>query len=155
MKGLEGSAKEANLRQAEKWVAEVNHALADPTSSDPDLYRYTQLLTELGIVLDEQKTIDTKGIMVIGTFRKTPLDERTQPDYPDQLLRPLSRSNICAITGLQLFAIIMETRLHPEKKKSIANEIFQTSGIFPNNLAWDTYITKTVANETTVAVATD
>jgi hypothetical protein len=72
-KGLEGGAKEANLRQTERWVADVRSALVateDQKKADIDLAHYAERLVELDApVGSEETTVECKGIMLIGTFR--------------------------------------------------------------------------------------
>lgn len=97
VKGLEGCIREQNFRQAERWVTEVNHALVstmDERRNDVDLYRYHEKIEQIGISKGE-RDLECKGLMIIGTFRKIPIDLRKDPDYPDQLARPLGRSRIC------------------------------------------------------------
>jgi hypothetical protein len=51
-KGLEGSARENNLRQAERWTAEVRSAVSstpERRAADPDLPRYAEQIEKLGI----------------------------------------------------------------------------------------------------------
>jgi hypothetical protein len=145
-KGLEGSAKETNLKQAERWGAEVNHtrvASSDERKRDADLRRYAERLQALKVPLDIESESDTKGIMVIGTFRKTPLDKRTEPDFPDQLLRPLRRSSICALTGLQLFSMVMAARRDVSLKQRFAASILSANGPYSfdaEQIAWTEYL---------------
>ncbi|MET4843686.1 hypothetical protein [Bradyrhizobium japonicum] len=129
-KGLEGSVKELNLRQTERWVTEVNHALVSTEverRNDIDLHRYHECLCQIGVALRDDADFECKGLMIVGTFRKTPLDERGT-DYPDQLARPLGRSRICSVTGLQLFNILMESRDKPELKTTFVDMLFETNG---------------------------
>jgi hypothetical protein len=147
-KGLEGSAKETNLRQAERWIAEVNHTLAaspEERRRDADLRRYGELLETLNIPLDVPFNGVTKGIMVIGTFRKTPLDERIEASFPDQLLRPLNRSFVCALTGLQLFTMVMASRRDPTLRIQFAQSVLSANGVYVQDnatLQWTNHLTE-------------
>ena len=103
-KGLDGNARERNFRQVERWKAELNSAIRLPPDErdfDPDLKRYAEQLKLLGIT--SEATDDCKGLMVIGTFRNTPPSKRKMPDFPDGVIRLLAQSNVCALSGLQLF----------------------------------------------------
>jgi hypothetical protein len=77
--------------------------------------------------------------MIVGTFRKVPIDQRTGPDY-DQLARPLGRSRICSMTGLQLFNALMSIRNDPELKKPFIAAIFETNGPLQNALTWTQFL---------------
>jgi hypothetical protein len=141
-KGLEGPAKEPNLVQAEKWVTETKHALVlsqEARLADHDLRRYGEQLAALGVRL-EATNVDCKGIMVIGTFRKTPLSQRTLADYPDQMLRPLKRSRICALTGLDLFTMLMSSRTNPTLKAGFVDMLFETDGPINLSLSWSQFL---------------
>ncbi len=111
VKGLEGSAKENNLRQTERWVADIRSALTsstEQTATDTDLGVYAEKLRELGV--PEGVDINCKGIMVIGTHRKMPLADRNEPSFPDPVARPINRSEVCALSGLQLLGLLLETK---------------------------------------------
>jgi hypothetical protein len=144
-KGLEGCVREQNLRQAERWVTEVNHALVSTEAerrNDVDLHRYHEKLEQIGISKGESD-LECKGLMIIGTFRKTPLDERTDPDYPDPLARPLGRSRICSMTGLQLFNVLMSIRSDPALREPFIEAIFETNGPLKSSLTWSQFLTPT------------
>jgi hypothetical protein len=141
-KGLEGPAKEAHFRQVERWTAEVNSTLGQPpeeVNRDPDLRRYFAQLSKLGLHFPAV-TEDCKGVMIIGTFRTTSLADRLEPDFPDPVLRLLSRSNVCALTGLQLFTLVMQIREDPELKGEIVEEIVNTCGVLARGYNWTQYI---------------
>jgi hypothetical protein len=144
VKGLEGSIREQNFRQAERWVSEVNHALVSTVAerrNDVDLHRYNEKLGQIGISKGESD-LECRGLMIVGTFRKVPIDQRTGPDYPDQLARPLGRSRICSMTGLQLFNALMSIRNDPELKKPFIEDIFETNGPFQNALTWTQFLSQ-------------
>jgi hypothetical protein len=129
-KGLEGNARESNFRQVERWKAEVNSAVSmspEELDADPDLRRYSEQLKQFKL----PPTIgdDCKGLMVIGTFRNTPVSGRQGPDFPDGVIRMLGHSDVCALTGLQLFGLIILVRKNPEMKSEIADHLFTTAGV--------------------------
>jgi hypothetical protein len=142
VKGLEGSIREQNFRQAERWVTEVNHALVSTAAerrNDVDLHRYHEKLEQIGISKGESD-LECKGLMIVGTFRKTPIDLRTAPDYPDQLARPLGRSRICSMTGLQFFNALMSIRNDPALREPFIDAIFETNGSFQSSLTWTQFL---------------
>jgi hypothetical protein len=143
-KGVEGPAKEGHLRQVERWSAEVNSTVelpAEDVSRDPDLRRYAEQLNKLGVPFSDI-TENCKPLMVIGTFRTTPLVDRTEPDFPDPVVRSLNRSQACAMTGLQLFTLVMQAREKPELKEQIVDEIIGTYGVFARGTDWSQYLEK-------------
>jgi hypothetical protein len=141
-KGVEGPAKEAHFRQVERWIAEVNSTLGQPpeeVNNDPDLRRYLEQLNKLPVPLAAVAE-DCKGLMVIGTFRSTALADRTEPDFPNAVLRLLNRSQVCALTGVQLFTLVMQVREKPELKEEIVNEVVSTCGVLARGDNWSQYL---------------
>ena len=111
VKGLDNAARENNLRQTERWVADIKSALTateEQKKVDKDLGLYAHKLAELGVPTDVE--VDCKGIMIIGTYRKTPLSERIDAGFPDPVARPINRSNVCALSGLQLLGLLLNVR---------------------------------------------
>jgi hypothetical protein len=110
-KGLESSAREKNFRQVQSWKAEVDLALTvDPedVAENPDLKRYVE---QLGLIGVAGKTADDcKGLIVIGTFRNIPLNERKMPDFPDNVTRSLIQSDVCAVTGSAIWACLASAK---------------------------------------------
>ncbi len=141
-KGLDGPAREFNLRQAEKWVADVQATISaapEDRAADSDLLGYADKLTELGLT-DGTADLDCKGMMVIGTYRKTPLHLRTEPDFPDPVARPINRSQVCALTGLQLLGFLIDARENPGRKEAIIHMFESTSGVLSGGLPWSTFL---------------
>ncbi len=59
-------------------------ATEDQKKADIDLAHYAERLVELDApVGSEETTVECKGIMLIGTFRKIPISDRKEPDFPD------------------------------------------------------------------------
>lgn len=135
-KGLDGPARERNFRQVQSWKAEVDLTLsvdAHEANDNPDLKRYADQLKQLGITTKPNE--DCKGLMAIGTFKSTPLSDRSLPDFPDNVSRLLVSSNVCGITGLQLFGLILLARSDSTLKEKIVASLFGTSGVL--NMAPD------------------
>jgi hypothetical protein len=142
-KGLDGCAREKNLRQAESWVTDVRNTFASSEAelkADSDVQRYANTLAELGISLPAQQDINIKGVMVIGTFRTTELDKRVEPDFIDPVVRATSRSGVCAITGLQLLLMIFQTRKDPTFKPKFIEQLFTTSGQLALDITWKDFL---------------
>jgi hypothetical protein len=144
-KGVEGGVREAQFRQTERWIAEVNSTVglpAEEVSRDADLSRYAAQLAKLNTPF-ANITDDCKGLMVIGTYRTTPLADRVEADFPEPVLRLLSRSQVCALTGAQLFALVMLARENPALKVDILNELMGACGVLASGRGdWRKYLEK-------------
>jgi hypothetical protein len=110
-------------------------------SRDPDLRRYAEQLNKLGLPFADVAE-DCKPLIVIGTFRTTPLIERSEPDFPEPVTRLLTRSKACAMTGVQLFTLVTQAREKPELKDEIVNEIVNTCGVLARGKDWSQYVEK-------------
>jgi hypothetical protein len=96
-KGLEGSAREKDVDQLGRWMFELRTALAG--SEDVDLSRYVDLVKTIETenqeapLQNEAQSAGERvtGILIIGTFRKKPLSERTEADFPDNVIRTAGR----------------------------------------------------------------
>jgi hypothetical protein len=144
-KGLDGCAREANLRQAERWVAEVRYtctASQEEINADAEIKRYAEKLTALGVSLPADQNINIKGMMVIGTYRRTPLDKRTEPDFPDPVLRAVSRAGVCGLTGLQLLLIVLQIRKDPSLKAQFIEQMFATNGHCDQQVSWEALLVR-------------
>ncbi len=143
-KGLDGPARESNMRQCERWRMDVIATLnssPEERDAEPDLRRYAAKLSELGVPLDgPDSPTDCKGILIIGTYRKRPLSERMEPDFGDPLTRTISRSPICALTGLQLLGLMLEARLDPERREAIVDSLFATRGVLGDAADWRSFL---------------
>jgi hypothetical protein len=146
VKGLKGSAKEADFRQVNTWVAEVNRALAEGPEgrrADPVLIQYSEKLTELGIDVSTALTgFECQGLMIIATFRKTSLADRTLASFPDPVAKLIQRFGVAALTGLDLYCLLQEVRSDPTRKQKIAEELLTLRGVMPS-LDWQQVITRT------------
>src|SRR5262249_18057766 len=131
-KGLEGSAREKNLRQSQQWLAEVRKTLSSSAlerSSDHEMKAYADIIADMGVPLDSGAVeFECKGLMVIGTHRSTPLVSRTEPDFPDPLVRSIGRSEITAITGISLLALLVQVRNGLKTKDEALNDIVGRPG---------------------------
>jgi hypothetical protein len=141
VKGLDNAARENNLRQTERWVADIKSALTatdEQKKADKDLGSYAQKLAELGVPTDA--AVDCKGIMIIGTYRKTPVSERSDTGFPDPVARPINRSNVCALSGLQLLGLLLGTRKGHEAGSDVLARIFSKNGVFEEAADWRVFL---------------
>jgi hypothetical protein len=136
-KGVEGAAKEEYVRQVRMWMPEVDAALVEtePAENDLVLEDYRRQLANLNLS-DLDKDQDCKGILVLGTFRLTPLNQRTQPDFPENVKAVLVRQDICALTGIQLFVLVVLARSDDAQKEQARRALFNTRGVLEMGLDW-------------------
>lgn len=138
-KGVEGGAREEYVRQVMMWMPEVDAALVstkESVSDDPVLEGYRRQLESLSLG-DRDKDQDCKGILVLGTFRLTQLDQRTQPDFPENVKSVLARKDICALTGIQLFSLVVLARLDNSLKQQVQQAFFTTRGVLELGRDWN------------------
>lgn len=132
-KGLERGAKEDDLRQTDRWVADVRAALTaedETLKGDPDLQKYAAALDQLDTNLRGNQDVICKGLMILGTNRKIPPSERPADDFPGNVTRAAERSDVCAMSGLELFALLHEARHSSKSKADLREMIFSTAGKF-------------------------
>jgi hypothetical protein len=90
----------------------------------------------------DETTIECKGIMVIGAHRKTPLNERKEQAFPDPVARTINRSEICALSGLQLLGLLLAVREDQTQAKRFLELLFSTDGILTEASDWTRFVTK-------------
>lgn len=142
-KGIDGSARERQYRQVERWMAELNNALhsePDEIKGDPEIERYAECVNK--VILSGYDGSDAKGLLIVGTFRQTPLNERADSDFPDSVVRLLQRTDTCGLTGVQLFGLVMAVRNNPDTKTIIQNEIIETRGLLLRCGDWQEFLSK-------------
>jgi hypothetical protein len=120
VKGVGKSAAEKHAAQLEKWVA-----------------------TEL-----EQTGSAPKGILVVNTWKDKPLDERTEPDFPSQMLPYSTSRGHCLVTGLQLFVILADIEANPDKKGHWRRKIMGCAGVLDGIDRWESVINKADQTDT-------
>jgi hypothetical protein len=123
VKGKKGSAAEKDAAQLEKWVA--------------------------GFKENHEK--DAKGILVVNAFCETPLDERSQPAFPDQMLNYCSKREHCLITSTQLLGIVLASREKQQEASRYLKKIFRTVGIFDEFIDHNGFLLKSEVDETEAA----
>ncbi len=113
IKGVSKSAAEKHAAQLEKWVSE---------------YYSTH-------------GVHPKGILVINAYYDTPLKDRNNPAFPDQMLGYSKRRGHCLLTGIQLLSMFLDCREDQEKKDEIINRMFSTEGVFEDDRNWPEFLT--------------
>ena len=115
VKGLTKSAAEKHAAQLEKWVA----GLLEGTGEQ------------------------FKGILVVNTYRETPLDKRTKKSFPDQMVPYSTSRSHCLVTGLQLFLIRSEVENDPARAEHWRKQLLESSGIIEGADDWQSVIETT------------
>jgi hypothetical protein len=100
VKGVSNSAAQKHATQLEKWVSSI--------------YDETERLY--------------KGILIVNTWRELPLDERTDADFPEQMVPYSERRGHCLVTGLQLFVIQAEVEKDPSRVEHWRKQLLETVG---------------------------
>ena len=147
--GLDGCVRESNVTQASRWAADVDSTLwlaAD--EREPDLLGYAEQIAKLNIETQDDPDQYCKGIAVVGTFRKIPLDQRTEQDFSEPVMRMLNRSKVCAMTGLELFSICVRSRDHAELRSAFQEALFATDGVLEMSNGWISFLTSATAQST-------
>ncbi|MCM3783173.1 restriction endonuclease [Neobacillus mesonae] len=111
VKGVTKSAAEKHAAQLEKWVSEY--------------------------ITNKEKV--PKGILIVNAFKDTPLQERNEKPFPDQMMNYSNNRNHCLLTGLDLLSLYSFVQENPEQKEEVINSLFNTCGHF-NKYDWKDYI---------------
>jgi hypothetical protein len=145
-KGIDGAAREDYVRQVTMWMPEVDTALLESqeATAGSDIDRYREQLKLLDLTgLNRQ--FDCKGILVLGTFRTLPLNQRTQPDFPSNIVKVLEHRDVCALTGIQLYCLLMLARSNENLKEQIRSALFDTAGVLAMGSNWQEVLWETSA----------
>ncbi|HET6510391.1 MAG TPA: hypothetical protein VFG42_26590 [Baekduia sp.] len=118
VKGLTKSAKEADAAQLEKWVSSYIESH------------------------DERP----KGILVTNGWRETPLAKRTQPTFPNQMLKYATAREHCLVEASQLLVAAL-TCTTSRAKNAFVRSLFDTNGVLPG-YGWETALTRLQPQET-------
>src|SRR5262249_38713381 len=131
-----------HVGQLTKWLGELDAAVVDPRTdaeADPELTLYAKRIQELGVNLDAEP--DCIGILVIGTFRKTPVEARTEPSFSHNVARTISRPRrLRALTGLQLLCLLLEGREKEATKAAAVELIFSPTGVLEDTSNWKRHL---------------
>jgi len=104
VKGKTKSAAERDAAQLEKWVS--GHL--------------------------EQTGIEPKGLLIVNAFCETPLDQRNEGAFPDQMRPYASRKGLCLMTTSQLLALYSACRANPACRDELIQKILDTVGVLPD-----------------------
>ena len=108
VKGKKGSAAESDAAQLEKWVAGSK----------------------------EEKGKDAKGILFVNAYNETPLADRTEPVFPQQMLKYSTQREHCLMSTIQLLGLLLEARAHPDRRMDLVNSLFSTVGVCQQFADW-------------------
>ncbi|ROS38409.1 hypothetical protein [Amycolatopsis thermoflava] len=101
VKGVKKSATEGHAAQLEKWVAEeISAGRGQP-----------------------------KAILIVNAWREKPLDERSDPVFPDQMLPYSEARGHCLVSGLQLLNMARIALEQPEERAALARKLLNTVGV--------------------------
>ncbi|MGJ5135696.1 hypothetical protein [Bradyrhizobium oligotrophicum] len=138
LKGVDGCIAEKHLRQLWAWMTEIDHILSmAPKERSREQADYVAAITQLETPVGE---VDTKGFLIVGTYRTTPISRRVERDLPDALERRVGIHDVCILTGLQLLGLILSSRRDPALKPIILQELFDTRGRLNRALDWKEYL---------------
>ena len=119
VKGLSKSAAEKHCAQLEKWVA----GELEETGKAP------------------------KGILVANTWREVPLNERTESDFPHQMLPYAVSRGHSLVTGLQLFVIRADVERDPERASIWRKKLLTSVGAVEGADGWRELIVESTSSE--------
>lgn len=102
VKGVSKSASEKHAAQLEKWVAEY-------------------------MALNEVKP---KGILIVNAYCSTPLQERSDPAFPNQMISYSTNREHCLVTTTQLLGLYLGVISKPESREHLINELYATAGVY-------------------------
>lgn len=122
VKGVSKSAAEKHAAQLEKWVADAKA---------------------------QGKSV--KGILVVNTWREQPLNERTEEDFPQQMIPYSRRRQHCLVTGLQLFIIRHEVEQDPDRSAYWRTRLLNTDGPLSGVPEWQTVLHVTSSTQQDVS----
>ncbi|WP_277506364.1 MULTISPECIES: hypothetical protein [unclassified Paenibacillus] len=108
VKGVGKSAAEKHAAQLEKWVS--------------------------GYI--EKFGIRPKGILIVNSFCKLPLLERTEDTFPNQMLVYSERREHALINTLQLLGAYIDVQKNPDIREQVIEEIFNTIGKLVSYTDW-------------------
>ena len=115
VKGLKGSAGERDAAQLEKWVS--TH------------------LEDVGTM--------PKGLLIVNGWRDMPIDQRTEPTFPDQMLKYSKSRGHCLATGLQMLGILQDVEAKPERAKVWRERLLGTVGPLAGQTDWRKILSST------------
>lgn len=120
IKGVSKSAAEKHAAQLEKWVSQY---------------------------IEENDSVP-KALLIVNGYCDTPLFERKEDVFPDQMLKySISRGHVL-ITTTQLLCMYIEIEKDPSCAQERINELLSCVGKYPRYLDFEKYIEITCNSET-------
>lgn len=111
IKGVNGSSGEGHATQLEKWVA----------------------------LSYEKYNKHPKGILIVNSFKEKKLSERSEPTFPDQMLKYSVGREHCLISTLQFLGLYYMA-IDSSEKEELINSLFDTVGIYKGFEDWSKFI---------------
>jgi hypothetical protein len=128
IKGTDGAAKEWYVNQCSSWVQEVRAVLEAPLEDlSPQQIEYRDSIAELGFEELPSSTL-VKGLLVVGTYRETPLEKRNGEDFSAAMKSKLEAASIGAITTLQLLCLFDMYR-QPGSDPGLSTKLGESVGV--------------------------
>ncbi|MEQ8469866.1 MAG: hypothetical protein RIC35_01695 [Marinoscillum sp.] len=100
IKGTSKSSGEKHSAQLQKWVSDYHI----------------------------NKDYNPKGILIVNTYKNIPIENRTEKDFPDQMMKYVSQMEHCLISGLQLFALYEDFKGGKISQEKVLELLFNTVG---------------------------
>ena len=102
IKGVSKSAAEKHAAQLEKWVAQFI----------------------------EENENTPKALLIVNAYNNTPVFDRTEDVFPDQMLKYCKNREHILLSTTQLLCLYIDITNHPEKKDDLINELLATVGVY-------------------------
>lgn len=112
IKGVSKSAAEKHAAQLEKWVAQFM----------------------------EEKEHSPKALLIVNGYCDTPLSDRTEEVFPDQMLKYCKSREHALITTTQLLCLYIEIKDNPECAKERITEMLSCVGKYSRYLDYKKYL---------------
>ena len=102
IKGVKNSAAEKHAAQLEKWVS----------------------------TFLEKNERTPKPILIVNGYCETPLQERKDPVFPDQMIPYSTSRNHALLSTTQLLCLYIEIQINPSVKEDRIKELLETVGVY-------------------------
>jgi hypothetical protein len=79
-------------------------------------------------LLNDFNALQPIGALVVKAWRETPLEQRTEDAFPNQMLPYAVGREHCLATGVQLLCAWTEAERDPARRDEIAASLFAGSG---------------------------
>lgn len=112
IKGVSKSAAEKHAAQLEKWVAQFM----------------------------EEKEHSPKALLIVNGYCDTPLSDRTEEVFPDQMLKYCKSREHALITTTQLLCLYIEIKNNPACAKERITEMLSCVGKYSRYLDYEKYL---------------